>query len=366
MKKVILVNLALLLAGLVLLELVFGSWFTDASPLYSFVKPRNVQKTYEAPFPGQPKVSRYSVDGYGFRGLDKELDEIFILTVGGSTTDQKYIDDDFTFEAWLQKFFAADGRDVDIVSAGIDGQSTYGHLKNFPYWFEKLPRFAPRYILYYVGVNDFYILRELPKFDVMQKTDAKARARRVLSYIKEKSALYAGGRIVSSLISPPDVAHFRGGGPVPWSQEHWTTESHIANYRTPKTEESLRQLRERITALAEETRKIGATPIFVTQRSIKWTEHEGKIWGLNSAGTRRHADALDGFMDMTGVDYYWLERMQAATIMDTCREAQGICIDLAGNIQIEHMKDFYDAVHTTPSGSRRIAEFLYPRLKDLR
>lgn len=365
MKKVILANVALLVAGLALLELVFGSWFADVSPLYSFIKPRNVHKTYETPFPGQPKVSTYAVDQYGFRGLDNGLDEIFIVTVGGSTTDQKYIDDDFTFEAWLQKFFAADGRDVDIVSGGIDGQSTYGHLKNFPYWFEKLPTFSPRYILYYAGMNDFYILRELPKFDVMKRAGLKALARRVLNYVKEKSALYAGGRIVASLVSPPDVAHFRGGGPVPWSEDHWTMESRVANYRTPKTEESLRQLRERISALAEATRGIGATPIFVTQRSANWIAHEGRIWGRKSPGARRHADALEEFGSMTGVDYYWLERMQAAAIMDACRKAEGICIDLAGQIEIDHMADFYDPVHTTPSGSKRIAEFLYPRLKDL-
>ena len=366
MKKVILTNLALLVSGLILLEFIFGSWFAGASPLYSFIKPRNVHKSYETPFPGQPRVSSYTVDKHGFRGLDKGLDDIFILTVGGSTTNQKYIDDDFTFEAWLQKFFAADGRDVDIASAGIDGQSTYGHLKNFPYWFEKLPRFALRYILYYVGVNDFYILKELPGFDTMKKTGFKPRLRRALNYMKEKSALYAAGRVAVNLIAPPDVAHFRGGGTVPWSEDDWTTDSTVANYRTPQVEESLRQLRGRITALAEETRKAGATPIFVTQRSVNWIEHGGKIWGRKSPSPHRHAEALKGFTRMTGVDTYWLERMQAAAIMDACRNSDGICIDLAGNIKIDHMADFYDAVHTTPSGSKRIAEFLYPKLKDLR
>jgi hypothetical protein len=365
MKKVILINLLLLAAGLLVLELIFGSWFSQTSPLYSFIKPRNIQKTYKTPFLDQPEVAIYTIDKYGFRGRDKSLDEIFILTVGGSTTDQKYVDDAHTFEEILQKHFAAAGRDVDVVSAGIDGQSTFGHLKNFPYWFAKLPGFAPCYILYYVGVNDFFILRELPKFDVMEHEGAKARLRRVIHLAKEKSALYAAARVAESLISPPDVAHFRAGKPQRWSEDAWTTESHIANYRTPKVEKSLVQLRERITELARETRKAGARPIFVTQRSINWIERDGKIWGLKVPHPREFADALEGFGRMSGVDYHWLERLQAAAIMDACRASEGICIDLAGNMAIDHMADFYDPMHTTPSGSKRIGDFLYSRLKDL-
>lgn len=365
MKKVLLVNAAILAAGLVLLELVFGSWFSDASPLYSFIKPRNVHKTYQTPFPGQPDVSTYTIDEYGLRGLDKGLGDIFILTVGGSTTDQKYIDDGYTFEAWLQKFFKEDGRDVDIVSAGIDGQSTYGHLKNFPYWFAKMPGFRPRYILYYAGVNDFYTLGERQKFDAMERTGLRAKAKRVFAYVREKSALYAAGRIGASLVSPPDVAHFRHGKPVAWSPQDWTTQAQANSYRTPDVERSLEQLRGRIARLAEATRKTGAVPVFVTQRSINWIERDGVIWGLKSATPRRDADALAGLGPLNGVDFYWLERMQAVTIMDACKEAGGVCIDLAGNIEIDHMADFYDMVHTTPSGSRRIAAFLYERLKDL-
>lgn len=365
MKKILAFNLAILALGLVLLELLFGSWFTEASTLYRFIKPRNVSKTYEHTFPGQPSPSSYTIDSHGFRGLDKGLENIFILTVGGSTTDQKYIDDDFTFEELLQKRFEEDGRDVDVVSAGIDGQSTYGHLKNFPYWFSKLPGFKPRYILYYAGVNDFYILDELPKFDEMEKTGGSARLKRLWRYVKEKSALYASWRIIASLISPPDVAHFRGDSPKPWSKESWTTQTNLSSYRTALVEKSLDQLGRRITSLAEATRKIGAEPIFVTQRSVNWIEREGRIWGLKAIGHRRHADALEGLGKLTGVDWYWLERLQASTIMEACRKARAVCIDLARDIKIDHVKDFYDPIHTTPSGSRRIAEFLYSHLKDL-
>ncbi|MDA7948064.1 MAG: SGNH/GDSL hydrolase family protein [Hyphomicrobiaceae bacterium] len=366
MRKVILVNLLVLIAGLSLLELVFGSWFSNTPVLYNFTKPRNIQKTYESGFPGQPAVSTYTIDGYGLRGLDKGLREIFILTVGGSTTDQKYIDDNFTFEAWLQKFFADDGRDVDVVSAGIDGQSSFGHLKNFDFWFEKLPQLRPSYIMYYVGINDFYNLREVPKFDRLEVVGLKANLRAAFAYAKDRSALIAGARVAKSLVMPPAVAHFRSSKPVPFSEKKWTTRSRILNYQTPVVAESLAQLRSRILKLADKTRQIGAEPIFVTQRSINWIKHDNKIWGLKNPLYRPNADALNGWGQMTGVDHYALEQLQAGIIMDACRERKGVCINLARDISINHLTDFYDAVHTTPVGSRRIAEFLYSRLREIR
>ena len=363
MRKVILVNVLIFLAGLALLEVVFGSWFSDTPALYNFTKPRNVQKTYRSQFPGQPEVSTYTVDRYGFRGLDGNLDDIFILTVGGSTTDQKYIDDSFTFEAWLQKLYAADGRDVDVVSAGIDGQSTFGHLANFSFWFEKLPQLRPSYILYYLGVNDFYRLQEIPKFDQIEGAGAKARMRAAFSYAKDRSALIAGAKVIKSLVAPPRVAHFRSGAPIPWSQADWTTQALIEDYRTPQVLESLSLLQSRIAKLANQTRRIGAEPIFVTQRSSSWMEHDGRIWGLKKTLARRNADALQGLGPMTGVDHHELERMQAEAILDTCRSLNGICINLFGDIQFDNVRDFYDVVHTTPAGSKKIAEFLYSHLR---
>jgi hypothetical protein len=46
-----------------------------------------------------------------------------------------------------------------------------------------------------------------------------------------------------------------------------------------------------------------------------------------------------------------------AELLAFCREVDAICIDLAGELVFD-LQDFYDAIHTTPSGSRKIGEFL--------
>ena len=49
--------------------------------------------------------------------------------------------------------------------------------------------------------------------------------------------------------------------------------------------------------------------------------------------------------------------------MAACAAANAICLDLGGEIEFRP-GDFYDHVHTGPSGSARIAEYLFAKLKD--
>ena len=139
---------------IVVLELIFGSWFTEEHALHQFTRIRDRVILAENPLStGKPTV-RYSRDKYGLRGLDGDVSEIDILTVGGSTTDQRMVDDDETFQEVLEDLFAEDGIDVEVVNAGIDGQSTYGHIQNFSSWFDNINGIQAQYILYYVGIND--------------------------------------------------------------------------------------------------------------------------------------------------------------------------------------------------------------------
>ena len=151
------INCLLLGAGLVILELVFGGWFNPGNLnrlnlIKDDVRLYEVTHLYNAPRP----VIQYSRDKYGLRGAYGRPDNIDILTVGGSTTDQRFIPDGETWQDVLQDRFAQTGVTVVIANAGVQGQSTYGHIKNFKWWFPLIPDLTPDYILFYVGLNDFY------------------------------------------------------------------------------------------------------------------------------------------------------------------------------------------------------------------
>ena len=357
MAKVVFWNLGILVAGLVICELVFGTWFEETAALYHFTKPRNVTIAYNSSLPGQPARTSYTRDRYGFRGRRGGVGEIFILTVGGSTTDQRFIHDGLTYEDGLERLWSKNGRGVDIVNAGIDGQTTFGHIENFRHWFRHIPDLKPRYILFYVGVNDFFEEGRREKFDDLSDTEGFVR------YLKDKSALRAAYKVIQSIIRPPRVAH--SPRLQPWSTARFTDVARVSEYRTPAVLQSLASLRARIATLAELTAEIGAKAIFVTQRSISWVRDGTRIIGTPAGKGGRRKGPLADFGPLSGVDLHNLERLQAEAILGACRESGSTCIDLAGEIEIDPATDFYDDVHTTPAGSAKIAAYLFEKLRDL-
>ncbi len=115
-------------------------------------------KTYNflTPFEFYEKNEKiiYHRDEYGFRGRRKDINNIDVLAIGGSTTDERFLKLDDTWTEKLEKLFLNSGLDIDIVNAGVDGQSTIGHIWNFDNWFKKLKKFRTKYIIFYIGINE--------------------------------------------------------------------------------------------------------------------------------------------------------------------------------------------------------------------
>jgi len=150
------------LIGILLIELFFGGWFNNNNQLSNLGIIRDVKFEYDVShlYDTDNPTINYSRDTYGLRGIStfEEPSTIDILTVGGSTTDQRYLDDSKTWQEVLERELAKETpEDPMLVSnAGVDGQSTYGHLKSFELWFSKIEKLQPKMILFYVGINDFY------------------------------------------------------------------------------------------------------------------------------------------------------------------------------------------------------------------
>ena len=59
----------------------------------------------------------------------KNTKDVKILTVGGSTTDQRYINLDSTFQSILEsKINQYIDKNICIANAGVDGHTTFGHI----------------------------------------------------------------------------------------------------------------------------------------------------------------------------------------------------------------------------------------------
>ena len=338
--KLILSNLLVLVMCVIPLELYFGSWvrpkpwglLCDVHFTLSWKSMNGVEKTID-----------YVRDSQCLRG-SYNASSIDVITVGGSTTDQRYITEGETWQDSIARYFHRNGRQLSIANAGVDGQSTIGHLWDFEYWFPKLSS-QPKVYLFYVGANDIYRTSPAGSFD-----DAVRRMGRVGNLIKGRSALY---HLYRTIVGINEVQKM-GGSPrrVNFSEMSYTEKPLLSDYSF--YEEYLQhELIPRLDALAGAARNLGSEPIFVTQRSYFWREIDGQIYGIATPFNV-------GGIEVNGVDRFVMERAQIKAILNFCKSRKLSCID--GDRAVDSEEDFHDFTHNTPQGAEKLGTYIGERL----
>ena len=350
--KIVFVNALLLFAGIFLLEIVFGGWLSpDRLNRLNLI--RDVDLTYDVGnlYPHENKPIRYKRDRYGLRGNYGAPDRIDILTVGGSTTDQRFVSDGATWQDILQREFAAHGKTVQVANAGVDGQSTYGHIKNFDWWFPNIPNLKTKYFLFYLGINDFH------KEDNNEYDDLYNRPVSTFGVlkerIKERSVFYHWYRTLKghSAAQTNKVGHRS----VDFQKQQWVETPRITNHQeliAPR----LQAYEQRLKALEERVKRSGALSIYVTQPIRRCKNLNGKTVGV------AETESFQG-VEIDGVDSCIMMRMLNNKTMEFCRSAGAICLDLGGELEFED-SDFYDFYHNTPSGAEKTGKYLFQKLQE--
>jgi hypothetical protein len=136
------VNIVLLAALVVGLELVFGSWLQPYVPPRSAIVGRT--NTYSQNLYSPPSVVTYARDTYGLRSVRGPLENVKFVSVGGSTTDQRFITEGAT---WHDVASALTG--FQIANAGIDGMTSAGHVMAVQQWLHKIPKLRAFYYLHF-------------------------------------------------------------------------------------------------------------------------------------------------------------------------------------------------------------------------
>ncbi|EME70502.1 hypothetical protein H261_07728 [Paramagnetospirillum caucaseum] len=337
--RLIAVNLGILLAGLVIAELAFGSWLFG--PGWGTMNiPRDVRRIFDVSgLYGGPKDAVYSRDRWGLRGVYEDPGAIDVLTIGGSTTDQRFIGDGQTWQDYLSQDLG--GRVV--VNAGIDGQSTLGHLRAFDRWLSQIPGLKPRFVLAYIGVNDAH-LQGQQQWDDMASPSVWRRAGR---YVANHSALVQVATTIQGTLKARKAHVVHGGTEVargPWVAGRPPDPAQAADAALVEA------YGQRVTALIARIRAAGAQAIIVTQsRSDYRVGAAGQPLGRGMAP------------DSVNFGSWAMQTAFNRRAMAACAEAGAVCLDLGRDLAFED-GDFYDWVHTTPAGNRRIAQWLAPRL----
>ena len=370
--KIFSVNLMLIILGLVVCEVFFGNWFKSNSISNLWI-PNNTSLMIDLKnlYPSDTQNIQVNIDKYGFRGVYKNLSNIDILTVGGSTTKQMYISDGLTWQDVLQKRFHEDKKYISIVNAGIDGQSTFGHINNFLEWFPILPNFRPKLTLLYIGINDFYRRsgNEFDSFDTEKRIGNRANA---ITHIIERKSIFAkiyrtyrGNYFTNAYGLDHDLDYSL-------DTSTWTNRPLLnSKIYGEIMEEDLKQYKKRLEMLSSLIEKIGSKPIFITQTTRRYFIDGKDIIGENCA------DILDpsistgldynykGFK-YNGVDFYQMLKLLNDKTIEFAEENGYDVFDLSTDLQneLDIYSDYYDAYHNTPSGAEKIGDYIYIRLKD--
>lgn len=351
--KIILVNISVFLLLLTPLELVWRLYLHQSiKHSLNILADSHISYDVSSLYERAGGHIWYTRDENGFRGSYRSLHDIEMIVMGGSTTDQRYIDDSETWDHVLrEKMSVAYGRDVVIVNAGVDGQSTYGHLKDFDLWFSQLHEIMPRYILFYVGINDFYTDAGYSYDDLNYRTLSR------LQEFFRGSPIYHLYRVTDGLVRARNARLAYGGTQIMKATSlAQTTSPLISDQRLYKKlmAHRLDGYAKRLALLAVRTRQLGAEPVFVTQRFYSYWKEKGRIVGVAAV-------SLYDDVQYNGVDMYYMNRLLNKTTMSICRAIEGVCVDLASDVEFGP-GDFYDLFHNTPAGTRKIGVYLYEKL----
>jgi lysophospholipase L1-like esterase len=121
--------------------------------------PKKVSYTFEieSDLPLMDSSATFTTNNMGFRGdsliSPKPNDEYRIFLVGGSTTENLFIDDAFGFERQIQEKLQAENpsKTIKVFNAGKSGDASPDHLAMLG---QRLVHFKPDLLILFPGIND--------------------------------------------------------------------------------------------------------------------------------------------------------------------------------------------------------------------
>jgi lysophospholipase L1-like esterase len=319
----------------------------------------------------------YSRDGWGLRGTCRPEDAT-LLTLGGSTTDQRFIGDGQTWQDHLQRHWRAVDPAVCVTNAGVDGHTTFGHLLAVERWLPLIPGLRPRFVLLYVGINDVNaFLRRNEGFDYTSQPPLTLADRlrhqsflygvygsvRRLREPEYRRALWAAGRHALGQTATPGLMPLSGRlvaghGRVDLGDHAYVT-AQVSSWLPPLAAENAGQFADRLRQLLDRIAGHGAQAICVSQPTqMSRRLADGAERGLAASG------AYHGDRQLTGLDFAVAHRAINDAMRRVCRQHGASFIDLHG--ASFEAADYYDPLHMTPSGAAKVGEYLFRAFREQR
>ena len=326
--KIISYNILFSFLLIILIEIFFGYWFKKENFGIYMRKERKINWQTKSSFNGSEYNFYYKRNYWGFRGEEFDPKIVKIIFEGGSTGNQRFTPEELTIVGLINQKLKTSNFDINIFNASTDGKSLNGYINDFNFWFSKIPNFKPEYVIFYIGVNDRNIVDPFLDYKI-----SKDKIDQIKDYIKNNSIFVDKFKFFKNRYFPRNTSAYDFNNSTLYENfEYVDFKKATILYRNlnqkdlefkSKFQNKLKKLK-----LIVETKNF--KPIFITQLKFDGLKDK-KLFLVNNE--------LKLFAETNG---YFL-----------------IPLDEILNMQVN---DFYDKIHTTPQGSKRIANTIYPLL----
>ena len=341
MKKTLAINITVFLILILIIEVIFGYWFKSNNFGIYMRSERNKKELVTSVHNDKKYNFLYKRNFYAFRGKEFDPSNVKIIFTGGSTANQRFTPQENTIVGVLNSKLKKKKLKHTIYNAATDGKTTRGYVNDFLYWFPKIPNFNPDFFIFYSGINDRRL--GIKKYELeSDKYDFKFATKpinKIRDYIKNNSIILEKYKKIENKYFPKLVDVYAVS-----KDDLYKNFSYI-NFETAKkkyfntdltNEEKklLLLLTHRLKNLKNIIKKNKFTPIFITQ--IKFN-------GLSEKSLFLVNQELKIF----------------------CKSNNFYIIPLDELIENMDIDDFFDEIHTSISGSKKIADVIYPSLEKI-
>ena len=330
--KTIFYNLIILLVLLVLGESIFGYWFTKDNFGIYMKSERDKNWKTESTFNNKEYSFFYKRNFYAFRGDEFNPKNVKVIFEGGSTSNQRFTPENLTIVGQLNQKFLSEKININIYNASTDGKSLRGIIYDFIHWFPRINNLNPEYVILYLGINERLVADE----SAMHQYDLNIEEKKIdrfRDYVKNNSFFYRRYKTIKKKYFPKDTSGYFFDNEELYDNFTYTSYNQAKNFKREISEDDnklLTQLDKRLLVFKNIVKSNNLIPIFITQVTYDGLSDQ-KLFLVN-------------------------ERLKKFSIHNNYH-----LIKLDEIIEME-LNDFYDTMHTTPKGSKKIAEALYPYL----
>ena len=287
-------------------------------------------------------VTIHTKNSLGFRGPEPPADfagRLSLLTIGGSTTECFYLSDGRTWTDVMARELAASTPALWVNNAGLDGQSTYGHLVLLQ---QVVIGLHPKVAVFLVGANDIG-LGQSNSYDaaMMPVGTASARLKAMLVDHVEMLA-FSQNLLRLARARRAGFGHF-AIDPGTREQLSMTADGVAAILR--QYEPYLPAFRDRLLAIIALSRANGIEPVFVTQPAL-FGEAVDPFTGVSLSLIKVNGRG-------NGAEEWRLLEMYNDVTREAASDSHVLLIDLARELP-KDSRFFYDFLHFTNEGAARV------------